>query len=253
MKLFVVALSGAILMSVLSTPAAHAAYPECGQIQQPKVLNGVATDKGAQFAWENKGSGATYQTWVNRYYNGEWHRDDAWGEVGGALGQFVPWEENGITADSVSLSVIQNCYGQAWGVPFTVERVVAPAVTPTSQTSYVLLTPNKKWTEVTIRWAPVSGATEYRVEVAAPRAGARCSMTLTGTSFLWTKDSTCEMPGRYGSYSAWVTPIGPGINGVLTSSEYVQHDKPQIRCVKKSNLKVKKFSRKKCPRGWVER
>ena len=248
----VAALGAALLVGWLSPPA-NADYPECGRIQQPEVLSGVATDKGAQFAWEDKGSGATYQTWVNRYYNGEWHKDDGWGEVGGALGQFVPWEENGVIADSVSLQVIQDCYGRAWGVPFTVERYVPPATKPTSQTSYVFLTPNKKWTEVKVDWAPVAGATQYTVEVAAPKSGNRCAMTLTGTTFLWTKDSTCPMTGLYGSYSAWVTPVGPNVNGVLRASEYVQHKKPQIRCVNTSSLKVKKFKRKRCPQGWVER
>lgn len=247
------AVLGAALVAATLAPPANADYPECGQIQQPKVLSGVATDKGAQFAWETKGSGATYQTWVNRYYNGQWHKDDAWGEVGGALGQFVPWEENGITADSVSLSVIQNCYGQAWGVPFTVQRSVAPAAQPTSQTSYVFLSPNKKWTEIRVDWAPVIGATQYTVQVATPKSGGRCSMTLVGTSFLWTKDSGCPMSGRYGSYSVWVTPVGPDITGVLKASEYVEYKKPQIRCVNTSSLKVKNFSRERCPKGWVKR
>ena len=242
---------------VVAAPSASANRPVCMEIQQPKVLTGVATNDGAQFSWENKGPGATYDTYIQRLYNGKWHDDDDWGDVGRETGQFVPWVENGTTADAVALSVTQQCIGQSFGVPYTVYRNTAPTDTYTStstaQTSYVFLTPNKKWTEVQVDWASVPGATEYEVKLRAPGAGGRCTMTLTGTSFTWTEDSLCPMTGKYGTYSAWVTPIGPDISGLIKASDLETHKKPTVRCVNKSTLKVKNFKKKKCPSGWVKR
>jgi len=249
---------GCLLVSGLLAPPAKADYPNCSDIQQPKITQAVATEEGVQYGWESKGGGATYKILISRYYDGEWHEEGGWegskwSPVGGALGTFVPWDKDFKVADSVALQVIQECYGRAWGVPSTVQRNAAPATPQYVSTAYVSLTPNKKWTEITVSWAAVLGATEYRVSLAYPKSLTRCEVTITGTSFLWTEDSTCELRSRFGSYSAWVTPIGPNINGQLTASEYLTREKPKIRCVKKSNLKVKSFKRKKCPKGWVER
>lgn len=237
---------------VAGAAAAKADFPECGQIQQPKVLTGVATPEGAQFSWESKGPGVSYSTYINRYHGGKWHKDDGLGEVGGALGQFVHWVENGFLADSVSLSVIQNCYGQAWGVPFTVQRNAAPASKPPASTTSVLASPSKDWSEITVSWAPVNGATEYQLSFYAP-GSTSCTATVTGTQYLWQKNSTCSLPGRYGSYSVGVVPVGPDIAGVSRFSNFLTYARPKIRCVNESTLKIKNFAGKKCPSGWVER
>ena len=117
--------------TALQSSLAPRGFPQCGEIQQPKVLTGIATPDGAQFTWESKGPGAQFEIFINRYANGTWVKDDGWGFAGGALGTFVPWMENGVSADGVSLQVIQSCYGQAWGVPFTVWKSAIPKPSPT--------------------------------------------------------------------------------------------------------------------------
>lgn len=131
-------------------------FPECGQIQQPRIIAAVATPSGAQFTWESRGTGAEFRIWINRYVNGAWVRDDGWGEAGGALGAFVPWIENGVVAEGVSLSVVQKCFGQAWGTPSSAWQRDIPkptpaatvTVTPTPESPNKLECVNRKTAEV---------------------------------------------------------------------------------------------------------
>ena len=248
-------------LGVVAAPSASADYPECMEIQQPKITSAVATADGANFTWESKGNGATFKILTTRYYDGEWHYDEGWNgsqwaPAGGALSSFVRWEKDGKIAESVSLQVIQDCYGRAWGVPSTVHRNTAPVVEeqpkPSVETAYITLTPNKKWTEVQVEWAPVLGASAYQVKFMGGGLN-DCDQTLTGTKMTWTRDSFCPMSGKYGTYDVWVTPVGPDINGHIKFSDTLRHEKPKVRCVNKSTLKVKNFKTKKCPSGWVER
>lgn len=252
---FVFGIVGLLVLTGLSAPQALADYPGCMEIQQPRITLAVATEEGVQYGWESKGGGATYSILIRRYYDGAWHDESGWNDVRDALGTFVPWDKDFKVADSVSLQVVQNCYGRAWGVPETVQRssVVQEQPQTLAAPPWINLNPNKDWSEIVVYWPLVTGATEYELVMMAAGDSKSCTVTVTGSKYLWHENSQCPNQAKNGSYWVNVVAVAPNLRSLPTMSEMLQKKAPKIRCVKKSSLKVKSFQKKKCPKGWVKR